>query len=139
MTLEQIEEIKEKRLSGNYTLQEIGNQYGVTRERIRQIVGVPNLRKHLEKMCINCGNTFIITNVTRNLCRAGCKPPHKERPCSDCNSLFTPKNRGTFQGLRCATCYVIYRKIRGYEAMKKYHLKLKKLGVKRLNNPSPKH
>jgi DNA-directed RNA polymerase subunit M/transcription elongation factor TFIIS len=128
ITSEQVEEIKKKRLSGNYTLEEIGQKYGITRERVRQLVGVPKLQKSVIKKCINCGKTFFIHGKERSLCSVKCKPPHKERPCIDCQELFTPKKQAS-QFVRCASCYLKYRanEIRKYQ--KKYRAKLKQLGV----------
>jgi hypothetical protein len=133
MTLKQIEEIKTKRLSGQYTLQELGNEYGVTRERIRQVVGVPKLRKRIKKDCPNCGKTFIVGMAKRNLCFANCKAPHKTRPCIDCKIMFTPSMRQR-QLIRCDECQVLYHRERVRIGIRKYQLKLKNLGLKRLNN-----
>jgi hypothetical protein len=132
MTHEQIQEIKEKRLSGNYTLEEIGRQYGITRERVRQLVGVPNLRKKLVKVCRNCGNSFIVSGGNRELCKVQCKVPLKERSCIDCKELFIP--RTVKQVIRCFLCWRKQRAKKQGEYNKRYQLKLKQLGAVRLNH-----
>lgn len=125
MTENQINEIKHKRLSGKYTLAELGNEYGITRERIRQIVGIKGLKKAVEKVCITCGNKFLIHGLDRDKCSVLCREPIKEQTCVDCNNKFMPLSKNNL--LRCQKCYSPYRLERLREYAKQHRASKKKL------------
>lgn len=125
MTQQQKQEIKDKRLSGNFTLQEIADQYGITRERIRQIVGIGGLKKQKVLVCKVCGKNFATKSFDRNRCKQKCRPPLKSRPCKICKNPFTPK---TIKNLNwCVDCYPVYRKQRARDTTHKWYVRKRKL------------
>lgn len=62
-----------------HTLQEVGDRYGVTRERIRQIIkkqGRPTrIKRLIEKTCVQCGRSVKIFKTK------WIKEPYKCIPC----------------------------------------------------------
>ena len=73
------------------TLQEIGNCFGVTRERIRQILsqaGSPAPAYRQTYLCIHCGKD-VGTRKTRLFCNRQCRHDytHTQIACSHCGKL----------------------------------------------------
>jgi predicted DNA-binding protein YlxM (UPF0122 family) len=122
MTNEQKEIIKQKRLSGNFTLQEIADEFGVTKQRIGQLVGV-GLRKHKKKVCVVCKKPFEVKALDRDRCKTICVPPKEPQVCIECKNSFVPLSLNNIA--RCQNCYPLYRRQKIYEYIRKSRLKRK--------------
>lgn len=89
-----IDRARQMRQDGS-TLQEIGDQYGVTRERIRQLVGSPLRRVN----CPTCHQPFETRGGQRRYCSEGCRPVAMPGECDSCG-----KRLRTGTSIRCYAC-----------------------------------
>lgn len=114
LTPQQTQEIIFKRASGDFTLRELGEEYGVSRERIRQITNMPGLKKNYPvKRCVRCFQEFINYGTPREICTTICRGEIKAVKCITCGADFFRKQNSTGH---CQECYKLYRKqkMRGY-------------------------
>lgn len=80
------------------TLQAIGDEFGVTRERIRQLVGSPNVTQR----CEVCGSEFQTGRVDKRFCSRRCSQrgwaENGKHPCPDCGVSIGHRS------VRCVNC-----------------------------------
>lgn len=81
-----------------YTLRQIGEQYGVTRERVRQILKEEGLRTKAvgtlyyktsnPRFCLNCGKVRL--DSRKNFCSRKCQKEYLtiQVACTQCDTLF---------------------------------------------------
>ena len=119
--------------SGRYTLQEIGNKYNISRERVRKIyadeTGKPyQLRRNFESrlkqalikkkelsvkfICAGCHKPATYSEVSR-----------RKKLCSNCHDLLIKQHRNPYIVAQCAVCGVKFHPFRDLQ----YHRKSKKL------------
>jgi len=106
------------------SLREIGETFGMTRERVRQIIG-SGTKANLK--CLICGAS-ITDRAGTKYCSAKCrskaerlrKRPRIERPCGVCGKTFatTAKSRQTYCGKKCKAKTVVSCCITGMLAAK---------------------
>jgi len=119
--------------SGRYTLQEIGNKYKISRERVRKIykneTGKPyQLHKHYE---YQLKQAFLKKKeLTIKFICAGChkaatyhEVSRKKKLCSNCNDLLIKRHRNPYILAQCAICGVKFHPFRDLQ----YHNDSKKL------------
>ena len=122
-------EIIEALDSGEVTLQQVGDRYGITRERVRQIYKretgasakdnrLSLLRKkraeeHVQKLkeseydCSACGDHVIPTTLKRN-------QPGDRRLCEKCRHILKVEGRDPFTLVECLWCKVSFHPNRMY-------------------------
>jgi hypothetical protein len=88
--------IKKRELNPCATIQQIGDEFGISRERVRQILASENLptRHWVQRrfICNNCGMTFTrARNKSRIFCSAKCKKEyyHATLRCDACGQLYS--------------------------------------------------
>jgi DNA-directed RNA polymerase subunit M/transcription elongation factor TFIIS len=108
--------------SGRYTLQEIGNKYNITRERVRKIyaneTGQPyQLHRKFESRLKQAKIKKKELSV-KFIC-AGCHKPatysevsRKKKLCSNCHDLLINQHRNPYIVLQCVVCGATFHPFR---------------------------
>lgn len=87
------EQMAEMRAAGK-TLEEIGQHFGITRERVRQLVGkIP-----ISKACEGCGSEM--DSAARQFCSEECRYEAERDRCELCGTLISPRST------RCVECFI---------------------------------
>lgn len=66
------------------TLQEIGDVFGITRERVRQLVGDVEILSH--PPCVECGGPMPSASAAKRFCSDSCLAASYRRECIDCGA-----------------------------------------------------
>lgn len=96
MKVDKKEVIKMRQTNQCATLQEIGNRFGVSRERIRQILSTNNIQTKnykwlLRYYCLECGTELVgHGRANRKFCSVSCCNSYKRITvmCDNCGALF---------------------------------------------------